>query len=194
MYISLIPVIFAGILNMIWCKSSAFDFLARPLDNNKHLRDGKRIFGENKTWKGFFGMVLFGALSTILWGMLWGMLCKQIPFLQLHNYLYVNFDNTLQYNLIIGSLFGLAYSICELPNSFIKRRFNIIPGKRANGAKGVLFTFVDQVDSIVGCVFVLNFVYKMSAIFFLFFVLLGAGTHIIVNIVLYSCKLRKNIF
>ena len=53
MYITLISPIIAGILNMAWCKSGILPKLNKPIDFEKKLKDGKRIFGENKTWKGF---------------------------------------------------------------------------------------------------------------------------------------------
>ena len=54
MYITLLSSIFAGIVNSIFCKSNILDFLKIPMDFNKRLYDNKRIFGDNKTWKGFF--------------------------------------------------------------------------------------------------------------------------------------------
>ena len=51
MYITLLPVILAGIMNMVWCKTSLLKALKKPMDMGKCLSDGKRIFGDNKTWK-----------------------------------------------------------------------------------------------------------------------------------------------
>ena len=64
MYISMMPVILAGVLNMIWCKSDLARCLKIPMDRNIILRDGKRLFGDNKTWKGFFGMIVSGIIAT----------------------------------------------------------------------------------------------------------------------------------
>ena len=33
------------------------DFLSRPLDGNRRCRDGRPLFGPNKTWRGVFGAV-----------------------------------------------------------------------------------------------------------------------------------------
>lgn len=190
MYISMMPVILAGILNMIWCKSDLAMCIKIPMDRNIILRDGKRLFGNNKTWKGFFGMIASGIIATTFFG--W--VCGQSDFLLAHNYLYVNYNNTFMYNILIGSLWGIAYAVFELPNSFMKRRMNIKPGKHIEGVKGFLCVVFDQADSLIGCVLVLCFVYKMSLGFYIFYVLLGAFTHIIVNVCLYSIKLRRNIF
>ena len=190
MYISLLPAILAGILNMVWCKTKILKCLSVPIDNNKVLKDGERLFGNNKTWKGFLGMILLGIFCTIIWGII----NSNNSYIFEHNYMYNNFDNTLTYNTLMGSLFGLAYAFFELPNSFIKRRMKIIPGKRLNGIKGFIFVFIDQADSVIGCVLVLTLVYPMSLGFYLIYVLLGAITHLLINILLYFCKLRKNMF
>ena len=58
LYVTLMPVILAGILNMIFCKSSLLEAVYRPMDAGLMLKDGKRLFGDNKTWKGFFGMIV----------------------------------------------------------------------------------------------------------------------------------------
>jgi len=190
MYISMMPVILAGILNMIWCKSDFALSLKVPMDNNIILRDGKRLFGDNKTWKGFFGMIISGIIVTTCFGAI----CGQSDFLSAHNYLYVNYNNTSMYNFFIGLLWGAAYVVFELPNSFIKRRMDIKPGKHVEGVKGFFSVVFDQADSLIGCVLILCIVYKMSFGFYIFYVLLGAFTHIIVNVCLYAFKLRKNRF
>ena len=190
MYISLLPVIVAGALNMVWCKLHLIKALERPIDNNIVLKDGHRLFGENKTWKGFVGMVVLGILCTTLWGAI----CSGSVTLSAHNYLYRNYENTFLYNILMGLLFGLGYALFELPNSFIKRRMNIAPGKSNKNIRGVLTIFFDQADSVIGCTLVLCLVYKMSLLLFIGFIFLGALTHIVLNILLYFAHLRKNMF
>ena len=120
-YVSFLPVIFAGILNMVVVKLPILKFLKKPMDNNIVLKDGKRLFGENKTWKGCFSMILLSILVTIMWGLI----CKGSLFLQENNLFYINYENTIIYNVLIGLLLGLIYIVFELPNSFIKRRIGI---------------------------------------------------------------------
>ena len=125
--------------------------------------------------------------------MIWGYLCGNIAFLQDKNYIYYNTVNTLTNNIIIGAMLGFAYVICELPNSFIKRRIKITPGKTEKGLIGKLFFVIDQIDSIIGVTIVLGFLYKMPVYQFFLFILLGGLTHIVVNLILYTIKIRKNI-
>lgn len=193
MYLTLLPVIIAGSFNMIWCKLPFFKALQKPMDGGEVLRDGKRIFGDNKTWKGFVGMIVLGTVFTVVWGLISG----SSVFLLTHNYLYKpysNFDNTMGFNALAGFLFGLAYAVFELPNSFIKRRLGIEPGKKRGRLSGAVNVFFDQADSVIGCVLVLSFFYPMRPLFFIAYVLLGAATHIVINMLLYLLKLRKNMF
>ena len=190
MYVSLAPSIFSGIMNMIWCKAPVFLSLNKPIDSYKTLPDSRRIFGDNKTWKGFVGYIQWSCLFTVLWGAV----CSTSSFLTSHNYLYVNYENRFFYNIAIGASLGLAYSLFELPNSFLKRRLGIDPGLSTKGSTRVFFVFLDQADSIIGCVLVLSFVYKMSAGLYLLYVMVGSITHILINIMLYFFKMRRNMF
>lgn len=189
MYITLIPPVIAGILNMIWCKLKVLKKLNKPMDFGKKLKDGKRIFGDNKTWKGFLGYLLFNIITTVLWGLI----CNNNEYLNGHNYLYINYNNTIPYNIIMGLALGLGYALFELPNSFIKRRLDIVPGKRATGAKKYFFAILDQADSVFGCVLAVCLVYRMSIVMYLVYVLLGTLTHLIINMLLYFLHLRKNL-
>lgn len=190
MYITLLPAIFAGVMNMVWCRLPVAKALSRPIDAKRRLKDGKRIFGDNKTYKGFVGMLLFGALFTLLWGLV----CGQAGYLHAHNYLYRYHTNTWGYNLAMGLAFGFAYALFELPNSFVKRRIGIQPGKPLKGAWAALFVFLDQADSVFGVVLVVALVYPMPLWFYLVYVLVGAATHIVFNMLLFAVHLRQNPF
>ncbi len=189
MYITLMPVILAGILNMIFTKTKIYSKYRNPIDGGKTFKDGKEIFGKNKTWIGFFSMILFGALSQVFWGYL----CKNISFLLGKNYIYLSAENNILNNLLIGMCLGFAYVICEIPNSFIKRRLDIKPGKTESSMVGKLFFIVDQIDSIIGVTIVLSIWYHMPLYQFFLFIVLGGLTHIIVNLALYKIKIRKNV-
>lgn len=95
--------------------------------------------------------------------------------------------------MLSGILFGFAYMICELPNSFIKRRLNMIPGKTEKSTKGALFFFIDQIDSLLGVVLVLAILSRITFKEYWMYIVLGAFTHILINLILYALKIRKNI-
>lgn len=75
-----------------------------PLDFGKNFLDGKRIFGKNKTFRGFF----FGWVIGILVGLVE----------------YVLFG----YPLLFSVLSPLGALIGDLAGAFLKRRLNIAPG------------------------------------------------------------------
>lgn len=188
MYATLGSAILAGIFNSAWCKTK-IGFLNRPIDNKKTFFDGRRIFGDNKTWKGFVGYVVFNMLAMVLFGVIFNMLG-----INSYSFFYQSYPNTPLFNLGVGALVGLAYGLFELPNSFLKRRLNIEPGKSAKGWKKYFFIFLDQADSIFGICLVVCAFYPMSFGFYLLYVLVGSVTHIIINMLLYFMGLRKNMF
>lgn len=188
-YVTLLCAIFAGIVNSIFCKTKSFSILKKPIDNNKTLRDGKRIFGDNKTWKGFIGYIIFNIIFAVIFGFIW-----KLTKLEQLNYFYINHNNTITYNLLIGFLLGLFYALFELPNSFIKRRLDIKPGKTNNNISKYFFIFLDQADSIFGMALVVWMFYPIGILIYLLFVGIGAVTHILINMLLYLLHLRKNMF
>ncbi len=187
-YITIMPVILGGIFNMMFTKTKLYKKYAYPIDFKKNFVDGKRIFGNNKTWVGFLSMIVFCALTQIIWGAV----CA-IPYLNLNNELYYANFNTLTFNALSGALLGFAYMVCELPNSFVKRRIGIKPGKTNSGVVGVIFFVVDQFDSVIGTGIVIYLISNISFGKLLTYILVGGVTHIIVNLCLYALKIRKNI-
>ena len=187
MYVTMMPVILAGILNMCFVKTSLYRKWMLPIDRGKVGKDGKRLLGDNKTWGGFFGMIVFAMISQCVWGVV----CDK--WLKGWNYIYDYQPNVLFWNLLFGALFGFAYVLFELPNSYLKRRLDIPAGKTVSGKKGKLFFVIDQVDSLFGVGIVLACLYPMPFWQYILYVLLGAVTHIGVNLILYCLKIRKNL-
>lgn len=189
MYITMLPVILAGILNMICVKQSWFREKARPLDRGAKLKDNKRIFGDNKTDLGIITMIVCSILTHIIWGII----CKGWSTGRELNRLYTIHNNNITYNILVGALMGLAYMILELPNSFIKRRLQIPDGKTLSGIKGKTFMIIDQVDSLFGIALVLAFVSNISIGQYFNYIILGGLTHITINYILYKLKIRRNL-
>lgn len=189
MYLTLLGPVVAGIMNSIWCKTKYMKWLQIPMDGGKSLKDGKRVFGDNKTWKGFLGYVVLNIICMVLLGLF----CKNAG-IEKYNMFYQTTANTLGNNVFIGLLLGVAYGVFELPNSFMKRRLGIIPGKSLSGVQKLFFVFMDQADSVFGCVLVVCIYHPMSLGFYVLYVLVGAVTHILINMLLYLLKLRGNLF
>ena len=189
LYITLLGAILAGIINSIFCKLNILKFLKIPIDFNKIFIDNKRIFGNNKTWKGFLGYIAFNIIFAILFGWIW-----KITKLEHLNFFYINHENTIIYNVLIGFLIGLFYALFELPNSFLKRRLNIEPGKTTTGFKRIFFIILDQADSIFGIASVVWMFYPIGIEIYLLYIVVGTVTHLLINIILYFLHLRKNMF
>ena len=173
---------------MIFTKTKLYKNNKYPIDFGKNLSDGKRLFGDNKTYIGFISMVLF----CILFQVIWGKMTSYFNF-ENNNELYLIYNNTIHFNILVGFLFGLTYMICELPNSFIKRRLGIQSGKTDKGLKGILFFVIDQIDSLIGVFFVLMLLNGMSLSRYFLYLFIGALTHIIINLILFCLKIRRNI-
>ena len=189
MYITLISPIISGIVNSIFCKTKYLKFLNKPIDFGKNFTDKKRIFGDHKTWKGLFGYIILNIIFSVIFGYIWN-----ITNLEKYNFFYINHENTLLFNILIGFLLGLGYSLFELPNSFIKRRLDIKPGKTIEGFKKIFFIIFDQADSVFGVALVVWLFYPIGIWIYLFYILLGTVTHLLVNMLLYFLHLRKNMF
>jgi len=173
---ALIPIIFAGISNMIFVKSKWLSSWYIPLDNKMVLRDGHRLFGDNKTWKGFIGMIVLTAV--------WTGILRIYPEKSM-------LPKPIWWFYYFGTMLGLAYVLFELPNSFIKRRLNIPPGKNVSGTKGVFFKIIDQLDSLIGCAIVLGFFTPVSFMQFCLIILVTSSVHYLINIIMYFVKLKS---
>jgi hypothetical protein len=189
MYLTLLGPIIAGVVNSMFCKTKLFPKLKKPMDFGKCLKDKKRIFGDHKTFKGFLGYIFF----NIVFALLCGLLCN-IFHINKYNFFYINHSNTILYNILIGFLLGLFYALFELPNSFIKRRLDIEPGKTVTGFKKIFFVFLDQADSVFGVALVVWMFYPIGIWIYLLYVVIGAGTHLLLNMMLYFMHFRKNMF
>ena len=188
MYVTSMPVILGGVSNMVFTKTALYQNHRAPIVGGRLWRDGRRVLGENKTWIGFGSMVALTAASQAVWGAV----CAKCGLNAMHD-LYRVRENTPARNLAVGALCGLAYAACELPNSFVKRRIDIRPGKTGSGAAGAAFFVIDQIDSLLGVFLVLGLFTGMSRQRYLQFLVLGAGTHVGVNYALYRLKIRKNL-
>ena len=114
--------------------------LARPIDHHLSLR-GKRLLGDNKTYRGIAAV----AIGTVVGFAIQALLHRAIEPRKLEL-----LDYRIPAILLIGVAVGMAAMLSELPNSFIKRRLDIAPGRSTVGVAGLIFYFLDQVDMVVG--------------------------------------------
>ena len=163
-----------------------YDWLSRlrqPLDFGKSFQ-GKRIFGDHKTWRGLIVNVVFCVMGVTVqtWLQAKGYLPSWLFLLD-----YVN------HTFLAGILLGLGMTAGELPNSFLKRRFEIPPGESREGLLGVLFFVYDQVDLTIGIWVFLYVLIKPSLWLILWSLLLTLALHLSVSIVGYVLGMRKTL-
>jgi len=114
-----------------------------PIDFGRKHRDGKRIFGDGKTWRGFFSGVLFG---TII-GYLWYYLSITQPLFS-ESFYGVNF---FMPDPLIGLYLGSGALIGDIVKSYFKRRMGV--------KRGGPFWGWDQLDFVIGAL-VFGFVFS----------------------------------
>lgn len=176
----------AGATNMAFVKSFGRAPL-RPIDGGILLSDGKRMFGNNKTWVGFFGMIAI----TAIWLAIAGWLAANFSAVdRLSLIRFDEFDSPFSV-WFFGALWGLAYVLAELPNSYLKRRINILPGRNGEGLEGRAFFVLDQADSVIGCVIVMPLFCSITWWDAFALVVLGSFVHYLTNLGLYAVRLKN---
>ena len=188
MYFTMIPLILSGVFNMVFTKTNFYKNHKSPIDRGKILYDGNRLFGENKTVVGFFSMTVFYMFFQVLFGLF----CHAFS-LNNFNDLYSVYNNSILLNVGFGFMAGFTYMLLELPNSFLKRRLNIKSGKTESGIKGIIFFLYDQIDSLIGVMFLLYLFSNFTIWKYFGYVLLGGATHLLLNIAMYLLRIRRNI-
>ena len=169
-----IPLVVSGSLHMLIVSRNWFAALAVPIN--------QPAFGANKTWRGMLVMPLASIPGVYL-----ALLIE--PLLSAH--LLVSLLDLSPW--LLGSALGIGYVLAELPNSYVKRRLGIQPGKQPQ-KHGFWFGLMDQADSAIGCALVYWLMLHPSLLIMLWIILLGPLLHLLVNLSLYSAGLRKQPF
>lgn len=145
-----------------------------PIDMGKNWRDGRRIFGNGKTWRGLFG----GVLSGVLLGFVQISVQNSGFLLQLPRLTILSVIL-----LATGALFG------DLVKSFFKRRLNKKQGEE--------WLFADQYDLVAGAFLLLLvfdfpwFVSVMTIPILVAILIITPLLHRIVNIIGYTIGVKE---
>lgn len=165
-----LPLVIAGILHMLVVKLDLLPRLRAPIH--------ERAFGRNKTYRGFvvmpvaatLGVLVARALEQTTFAVDGAGLQRASPWL-------------------LGSCLGLAYVLGELPNSLVKRRLHIAPGKLPAQHR-VWFLAADHLDSATACLLVYAWLLHTPWLALLAVLVLGALCHFLVNLTLYALGIR----
>lgn len=166
----------AGFAHTLWLRSRLSYRFRIPLDLGGTFR-GKRIFGNNKTLRGFMVIVPATACSFLILGTI----VSNHPYLSARLWALSPGSYAL-----LGFVAGFGFMIGELPNSFIKRQLGIGPGEAPGklGAK-VLFFALDRFDSIVGMLIAIGLIVPTPWRVWFYVALLGPGVHWFFSVILY---------
>jgi CDP-2,3-bis-(O-geranylgeranyl)-sn-glycerol synthase len=182
----------------------------KPIDGGKVWRDGRRIFGEHKTWNGLIkGPLLIGIPISfgifLLFIVLWPAI-QEIPNTGIEMGIYQIYSNISYYEFyfiggpfplglislilrIILTSYGAAFG--DLLGSFLKRRFNI--------ASGEPFWIIDQIDfatisilfAAIPFFFIPNIYLGPDVNVVIFLLILTPAVSVIANTVAYFIGLKE---
>lgn len=174
--------VIAGLMHSAWLASNASRRFSHPIDAGLRLR-GRRLFGDNKTLRGFIVMAPAAGFSFFALGAL---LDATSPALRASIWPLSNPGLAL-----LGTWAGLGFMLGELPNSFVKRQLDIAPGLPPVGRAAAFVAFVaDRVDSIIGMAVALSLVTSTPWLTWLYVIVLGPAIHLCFSILLYRLGVK----
>ncbi|MGD2072618.1 MAG: CDP-archaeol synthase [Candidatus Thorarchaeota archaeon] len=164
----------AGMANIVPALFKKARFLNYPIDFNFKINK-RPVIGSHKTYRGLFFGVLFAIITAGIQFLVGG--CY--PSLSIVEYTQTNF-------LVIGFLLGFGALFGDLVKSFFKRRVRIEPGKPWWG--------FDQTDWIIGAIILSSIIIKYSLIQIISLVIFYGIMHLIINLLGWELKIKKNKF
>ena len=171
----------AGIVQTVWLRSEYARQFAIAIDAGLTFRS-RRIFGANKTWRGFVVMVPAVGVTFVLTYSLLRPLDTTGESL---------WPLSSGHFFLLGCWAGLGFMFGELPNSFVKRQFDIEPGAPARHPVAQRLCFViDQSDSVIGGLLAVSIVVPVPVTSWIYLIAVGATTHLGFNYGLMRMGLR----
>lgn len=185
-----LPIILAAVLHMVAVKKDWFAAWKRPLDGGRTL-GGERIFGDNKTWRGVALLTVGSMIAGAIQGALLGGWAARSGAAYLDYG--AGFGERMFRYAAVGLILGLGYAVGELPNSFLKRRVRIAPGKAGRGFVGGLFLIADHSDSVVVGLGLAALVLPLGWRFYFTAVVSLSLVHLVLVLLLYAARLKREI-
>jgi CDP-2,3-bis-(O-geranylgeranyl)-sn-glycerol synthase len=173
----LLPVFGAHLAHAPVLRFNLLPALARPMDGGRTMR-GRRLLGDNKTWRG--AAVMFGGAlgaTAALWRL--PSYRSRLP-RELRN----------SRSVVTGSLLGAGVVLGELPNSFLKRQLDIPAGARHRSVAGAALALFDQSDFVFLTWLLLRPAYKLSSRQALDAAAFVTAVHLPVNVIGYLIGAR----
>ena len=164
----------AGVAQVLWLRAPVSRRFEQPVDFGFKVR-GRRLFGENKTLRGFVVMVPATALAFCAWSSVWSGLwpLSRLGFAGL------------------GLVAGLGFMLGELPNSALKRQLDVPPGQAPRHPLWKLLSaLLDRVDSLLGSLLSMQLFVSVPARSWLLCLLLGPAIHALFSLALYRLGVK----
>lgn len=172
----------AGFVQTFWLRSELSKRFSAPIDGGRVFRK-RRIFGDNKTLRGFIAIVPAVALAFVAFRVLFGVF---------GNLLDVIWPLTIWQYAALGCFVGVGFMLGELPNSFVKRQFDIPPGGQPKQPFARRLGFlIDRFDSILGGMLFLAFAVPVPVATYLYILLIGPFIHLAFNLLLYRLGVKN---
>ncbi len=175
----LIPAYFANMAPPLVKKAKFLEFLNIPVDKGKKFKDGKPLFGTNKTCRGF----VVGAIGGII-GAYLQMFLYQFFFFQQISIPGIDYTSHIIV-ILLGLLMGLGAITGDLIESFFKRRLSVNPGESLKPW--------DQIDLVIGAyIFVVPLLYaQLSWTLFLCSIIITFFLHVLSNHTAFYLRIRN---
>ena len=171
--------VMAGMAQTAWFAAPLSRRLAWPVDGRATFR-GRRVFGANKTLRGFVVMVPAAALAFALVASLVGdPAAAGLWRLSIPGY------------ALLGACAGLGFMAGELPNSFVKRQLDVGPGDRARTPAVAAVQFlIDRIDSGVGMLIAVSLVAPTPPMTWLLVLVIGPMFHWMFSVLMFYLGLK----
>ena len=179
----IVAFVLAGFAHSAWLGSRWSRRLSIPLDGGARIR-GRRVFGDNKTIRGF--VVMIPAAAVAFWALY---LVVSLVAPSVKGSLW---QASARDYAVLGAWAGLGFMLGELPNSFIKRQLDVAPGQAPRGRTAALVSFiVDRLDSIVGMMLAITLAAPTPWLTWAFVILIGPAIHFAFSVLLYRLGVKE---
>jgi len=176
----IVAFVIAGIAQTVWFTTEWSRALAFPLDGGMTLR-GRRLFGENKTARGFVVMVPATAIAFVMVALVAASGAPAAVGL---------WDLTPLGYAALGAWAGFGFMAGELPNSLVKRQLGIEPGRASHGLALAAQFVADRLDSGIGMLAAVSVAVPTSWRIWTLVLVLGPAIHWAFSVAMFKLGIK----
>jgi CDP-2,3-bis-(O-geranylgeranyl)-sn-glycerol synthase len=154
-----------------------------PVDFKRNWRDGSRILGDGKTWRGFIVGIFVGTGIGIVLGVTSIYVIQAFnTYSPLGSYYYNVLPVNIFQGALLGFFMGLGAMIGDACGSFIKRRIKLPRGSPA--------PLLDQLDFVVGALVFASLIVVIPLEMIILIFILSIFLHLGANIIAYLLGMK----